>query len=53
LDAWTRKTLSKYKWLKGGIDFVDEIPKSMNGKVLRKTLVDEYEKKHKGERAKL
>lgn len=25
LEAWTRKTLSKYKWLKGGIDFVDEV----------------------------
>jgi len=25
LEAWTKKTLSKYKWLKGGIDFVDEV----------------------------
>ena len=25
LEAWTRKTLSKYKWLGGGIDFVDEV----------------------------
>src|SRR5258708_33735248 len=25
LEAWTRKTLSRYKWLKGGIDFVDEV----------------------------
>jgi len=25
LEAWTKKALSKYKWLKGGIDFVDEV----------------------------
>jgi len=26
LEGWTRQTLSKYKWLKGGIEFVDEVP---------------------------
>ena len=26
LEAWTKQTLSKYKWLKGGIEFVDEVP---------------------------
>jgi acyl-coenzyme A synthetase/AMP-(fatty) acid ligase len=25
LDAWTKKTLSRYKWLKGGIGFVNEV----------------------------
>ena len=25
LHAWTKKTLSKHKWLKGGIGFVDEV----------------------------
>lgn len=25
LEAWTKQTLSKYKWLKGGIEFVDEV----------------------------
>lgn len=25
LDEWTRKNLSKYKWLRGGIDAVEEV----------------------------
>jgi len=25
LEAWTKQTLSKYKWLKGGIEYVDEV----------------------------
>ncbi|KZS92177.1 amp dependent CoA ligase [Sistotremastrum niveocremeum HHB9708] len=45
LNAWVEENLSRYKWLRGGIQFVDEIPKSATGKVLRRLLVDEYEKK--------
>ena len=29
LEAWTKQTLSKYKWLTGGIEFVDEVPYSI------------------------
>lgn len=25
LEAWTKKTLSKYKWPKGGIEIVEEV----------------------------
>lgn len=25
LDAWVRESLSKYKWLRGGIEVVDEV----------------------------
>ena len=25
LDAWTRRNLSKYKWLRGGFEIVDEV----------------------------
>jgi 4-coumarate--CoA ligase len=32
--------LSRHKWLDGGIDFVDAIPKSVSGKILRRTLKD-------------
>ena len=32
--------LSSYKQLKGGIEFVDEIPKSASGKILRRVLRD-------------
>ncbi|KAF9240269.1 acetyl-CoA synthetase-like protein [Melanogaster broomeanus] len=43
LDAWVRESLSRYKWLRGGIAAVNEIPKSPTGKVLRRILVDGYE----------
>ncbi|KAF8800324.1 acetyl-CoA synthetase-like protein [Phlegmacium glaucopus] len=43
LDAWHKKNLSRYKWLRGGIQVVDEIPKSPTGKVLRRVLQDRYE----------
>ncbi|KZS92203.1 acetyl-CoA synthetase-like protein [Sistotremastrum niveocremeum HHB9708] len=48
LNAWVEENLSKYKWLRGGIEFVDEIPKNAAGKVLRRLLVDEYEKSRSG-----
>lgn len=43
LESWHQKNLSKYKWLRGGIEVVDEIPKSPTGKVLRRVLQDKYE----------
>ncbi len=33
-----QKQKSKHKWLRGGIEFVDVIPKSPSGKILRKDL---------------
>ncbi|KDR83116.1 hypothetical protein GALMADRAFT_238939 [Galerina marginata CBS 339.88] len=51
LDRWHKENLSKYKWLRGGIEVVDEIPKSPTGKTLRRLLQDRYEahvKKTKG-----
>jgi len=53
LDAWHKKNLSKYKWLRGGIQVVDAIPKSPTGKVLRRVLQDQYEAKAKELTAKL
>jgi len=47
LMKWTQEKLSRYKWLKGGIGFVDEIPKSPTGKVLRRVLQDAHAKKGK------
>ncbi|KAF8349611.1 hypothetical protein F5887DRAFT_1235645, partial [Amanita rubescens] len=41
LDGWQRENLSKYKWLRGGIEV---IPKSPTGKVLRRELQERYEK---------
>ncbi|KAG1735180.1 hypothetical protein EDB19DRAFT_1995302 [Suillus lakei] len=44
LDAWVQERLSRYKWLRGGIGIVEMIPKSPTGKVLRRILVEEYER---------
>jgi len=30
--------VSKYKYIRGGISFVDEIPKTLSGKILRREL---------------
>jgi len=43
LEAWCKKNLSKYKWLRGGMEIVDEIPRSPTGKVLRRVLQEKYE----------
>ncbi|KAI9443382.1 acetyl-CoA synthetase-like protein [Lactarius indigo] len=53
LEEWTRSRLSKHKWLRGGLQIVDEIPKSPTGKVLRRKLQDEYARSEpEGARAK-
>jgi acyl-coenzyme A synthetase/AMP-(fatty) acid ligase len=39
---------ARYKWITGGIVFIDEIPKSPSGKILRRLLRDmEKEKRRK------
>ncbi|KAG2123809.1 hypothetical protein DEU56DRAFT_828795 [Suillus clintonianus] len=47
LNAWVQERLSRYKWLRGGIGIVEMIPKSPTGKVLRRVLVEEYEREAK------
>lgn len=32
------KRCSKFKWLTGGLEFIDEIPKNQTGKILRRSL---------------
>ena len=47
-DAQTRRNICKYvekekskhKWLAGGVEFIDVIPKSPSGKILRRLLRD-------------
>ncbi|KAI0647999.1 acetyl-CoA synthetase-like protein [Trametes meyenii] len=53
LHTWIQKNLSKYKWLRGGIEVLDEIPKNPTGKVLRRVLQDRYEQQAAQPRAKL
>ncbi|KXN90937.1 putative 4-coumarate--CoA ligase 2 [Leucoagaricus sp. SymC.cos] len=45
LEKWHQTNLSKYKWLRGGIEIVEEIPKSPTGKTLRRLLQDQYEQR--------
>ncbi|KAF7355679.1 hypothetical protein MSAN_01485700 [Mycena sanguinolenta] len=47
LEAWYKESLSKYKWLRGGIEVVDELPKTATGKTMRRVLQDEYERRVK------
>jgi len=50
LEKWARSRLSKHKWLRGGFQVVDEIPKLPTGKILRRKLQEEYARSE-GERA--
>jgi acyl-coenzyme A synthetase/AMP-(fatty) acid ligase len=42
-----------YKWLKGGIEFLEIIPKSPSGKILRRLLRDKEKEMRNAERARL
>lgn len=45
LYAWVKERVAPTKRLDGGIEFVDEIPKSASGKILRRLLRDRYNQK--------
>ncbi|KAJ7490693.1 hypothetical protein FB451DRAFT_1389459 [Mycena latifolia] len=53
LEAWHQESLSKYKWLRGGIEVVKEIPKTPTGKTMRRVLQEQYEARAKKAKAKL
>ena len=44
---------ARYKWLKGGIEFVDIVPKSPSGKILRRLLKERERDARKARGAKL
>lgn len=44
---------SKHKWLAGGVEFIDVIPKSPSGKILRRLLRDKDREARKKAGAKL
>jgi len=48
VEAAVKEGMSKYKWLRGGVEIVDEIPKNPTGKVLKRVLVDRYNARNKG-----
>ena len=47
------KAKSRHKWLKGGVEFIDVIPKSPSGKILRRLLRDKEREARKKQGAKL
>ncbi|KAJ7893273.1 hypothetical protein B0H13DRAFT_2339757 [Mycena leptocephala] len=53
LEKWHWESLSRYKWLRGGMEVVEEIPKTPTGKNKRRVLQDEYERRLKETKAKL
>lgn len=53
IHMWVEEHKARYKWLKGGIEFVDAIPKSPSGKILRRLLKDKEREKRRASGAKL
>jgi acyl-coenzyme A synthetase/AMP-(fatty) acid ligase len=44
---------ARYKWLKGGVEFLDAIPKSPSGKILRRLLRDREKEARRKKGSKL
>ena len=40
LKEWVKERVSPYKRINGGVVFIDQIPKSASGKILRRVLRD-------------
>ena len=38
VTGWVKERCTSYKWITGGVVFVNEIPKNQSGKILRKVL---------------
>lgn len=54
IKGWLQAKVAHHKRLRGGVRFVDEIPKSASGKILRRVLkLRAAEEEEKGEKAKL
>jgi acyl-coenzyme A synthetase/AMP-(fatty) acid ligase len=48
-----RARKAAYKWLTGGVEYVDAIPKSPSGKILRRFLRDREREKRRAEGARI
>ena len=53
LVEYVKKGKARHKWLSGGVEVVDAIPKSPSGKILRRELKAREIDKRKAGRAKL
>ncbi|OCL08295.1 4-coumarate-CoA ligase-like protein [Glonium stellatum] len=50
---WMNQKVASHKRLRGGVRFVDEIPKSVSGKILRRVLKLKAQEEEQGPKAKL
>ncbi|TEY59333.1 hypothetical protein BOTCAL_0195g00020 [Botryotinia calthae] len=50
---WVEDHKARHKWLKGGVEFIDVIPKSPSGKILRRLLRDKEKEARRAKGAKL
>ncbi|KAF5550404.1 phenylacetyl ligase [Fusarium napiforme] len=53
IQRYVEEHKARYKWLKGGVEFIDAIPKSPTGKILRRKLRDREREARKLRGAKL
>ncbi|KAK5109108.1 hypothetical protein LTR62_007565 [Meristemomyces frigidus] len=53
ISAWLDERVAYYKKLRGGVRFIDEVPKSPAGKILRRVLKDLAKEEDKKVKAKL
>lgn len=53
INKFVEEHKAKHKWLKGGIEFIDVVPKSPSGKILRRLLRDREKQARKEKGAKL
>jgi acyl-coenzyme A synthetase/AMP-(fatty) acid ligase len=53
ISRHVEKEKSRHKWLKGGIEFIDVIPKNTSGKILRRLLRDREREQRRKNGAKL
>jgi 4-coumarate--CoA ligase len=45
---WTAGKVANHKRLRGGVRFIDEVPKSASGKILRRLLKDKVKQEEEG-----
>ncbi|KAI9866334.1 MAG: hypothetical protein M1813_001456 [Trichoglossum hirsutum] len=53
IQKYVEQHKSRHKWLKGGVEFIDVIPKSPSGKILRRLLRDKERERRRVAGAKL
>lgn len=50
---YVQREKARYKWITGGIEFLDAIPKSPSGKILRRLLRDRERERRRASGAKI